>query len=201
MQNTSLARKAGIIGMIGAVLWIISVVMQYGFGMGEGNPLHNALHEVIALTALISINVGFLGLIWGGAFRGWFGTLAVGVHVLAYTLIVLAGIAALLLGDAAGPLLLLFPIGGALEGVAQMLIAVAALATARWEGWQRWMPLLYSIYGILAVGLPLVLGVTPDGPGMSIEIGQGVWWFLVALAVYTAQAQVAAPQPSAVGQV
>ena len=53
----------------------------------------------------------------------------------------------------------------------------------------------------LAVGLPLVLGVTPDGPGMSIEIGQGVWWFLVALAVYTAQAQVAAPQPSAVGQV
>jgi hypothetical protein len=73
------------------------------------------------------------------------------------------------------------------------------LVTARWRDWQRWIPLLYSIYGILAVGLPRVLGVTPDGPGMEIEIGQGVCWFLVALAVYTAQARITAPQ-AAVGQ-
>lgn len=201
MQHTSLAHKAGVIGMTGAVLWIISVVMQHGFGVGpSGGPL-DVVHEVIALAALTAVNIGFLGSIWGGAFRGRFGTYAVGVHVVAYILIVLGGIAGLLLGDAAGPLFLLFPIGGALQGPSQLMLAVAVLGTARWDGWQRWIPLLYSIYGIFGVGLPMVLGVTPDGPGMSIEIGQGVCWFLVALAVYTAQAKAAVPQPSAVGQV
>jgi len=201
MHNPSLARKAGVIGMVGGVLWIVSLIMQHGFGAGLNSSSLYVVHEVIALTALISMNVGFLGLIWGGAFRRRFGTFAVGVHVLAYTLIVLGGIAALVLGDAAGPLFLLFPIGGALEGVGQMLIVIAVLATARWEGWQRWIPLFYSIYQLLAVGLPLVLGATPDGPGFSVQIGTGVWWFLVALAVYTAQARAATPQPVTLGNV
>jgi hypothetical protein len=200
MQSSSLARKAGIIGMVGGVSWIVSIIMEHGFGVGPSSGPLYVVDVVLSLIGLIGSNIGFLGLIWGGAFRGRFGALAVGVHLLGYALIVVGGIAGLLLGDAAGPLFLLFPIGGALEGPAQLMLAVAVLATARWEGWQRWIPLLYSIYGILAVGLPRVLGVTPDGPGMSIEIGQGVCWFLVALAVYTAQARTTAPQAAAAGQ-
>jgi hypothetical protein len=201
MRNSSLARTAGIIGMVGGALWIISVVMQDGFGVGSSSGALAVVAEISALLALASMNIGFLGLIWGGAFRGRLGTFAVALHVLAHTLIVVGGVAGLLLGDAAGPLFLVFPIGGALQGPSQLLIAVAVLATARWDGWQCWIPLFYSIYAVLAVGLPFVFGVTPDGPGMSIEIGQGVWWFLVGLAVYTAQARAAAPHPSVVGQV
>lgn len=201
MHNPSLARKAGIIGMVGSVSWIVSIIMEKGFGVGPSSGPLNVVDVVLSMMGLIGSNIGFLGLIWGGAFRGRFGAFAVGVHVLAYALIVVGGIAGLLLGDAAGPLFILFPIGGALQGPSQMMLAVAVLATARWEGWQRWIPLLYSIYGILGVGLPMVLGLTPDGPGMDIEIGQGVCWFLVGLAVYTAQSRAAAPQPSAVGQI
>lgn len=201
MRNSSLARTAGMIGMVGGVLWIVSVILQDGFGVGGNSGALALVAEVSALLGLTSMNIGFLGLIWGGAFRGRFGTFAVALHVLAYSLIVVGGIAALVLGEAAGPLLLVFPIGGALQGPSQLLIAVAAIATARWTAWQRWIPLFYSVYAVLAVGLPFVFGVTPDGPGMSIEIGQGVWWFLVGLAVYTAQARAAAPQHSVVGQV
>ncbi len=201
MRNPSLARIAGIIGMVGGALWIISVIMHDGFGVGPSSGALAVVSEVVALLGLAGSNIGFLGLIWGGAFRGRFGTFAVAMHVLAYLLIVVGGIAGLLLGDAAGPLLLVFPIGGALQGPSQLLIAVAVLTTARWDGWQRWMPLLYSIYAVLGIGLPFVLGVTPDGPGMSLEIGQGVGWFLVALAVYTVHAPAAAPHPSAVGHV
>jgi hypothetical protein len=110
---------------------------------------------------------------------------------------VLGGIAQLLLGDAAGPLLLLFTIGGALEGVAHVLIPVALLVTGRWTSWQRWIPLLYGLFAILAVDLPMALGVASDGPGMSIEVGLGLWWFLVGLAVYASQSTMAAPQAAA----
>ena len=33
MQSTSSARRAGIVGMLGAVLWGISVIMQNGLGI------------------------------------------------------------------------------------------------------------------------------------------------------------------------
>jgi hypothetical protein len=202
MQNASLARKAGIVGMVSAVLWIISIIMQSSLGLSgpESGSLW-VVNELISLTALIGMIIGFLGLIWGGAFRGRFGTITIGVHVLGYTLIVLGGIAGLFLGDSDSPLFLLYPIGAALTVIAAVLIAVAVLTSARWAGWQRWIPLLYSIYQLLLVELPMVLGVTPDGPGSSVEIGLGVSWFLVALAVYTAQTRAVAPQPSAVGQV
>ena len=75
-----------------------------------------------------------------------------------------------------------------------MLLIVAVLADARWDGWQRWIPLCYGVYELLAVGLPMLVGATPEGPGFSVEIGTKVWWFLVGLAVYTASAQAAPTQ-------
>jgi hypothetical protein len=202
MQNPSVARKAGIVGMAGAVLWIISIIVQSSVGLsGSESGSLWVVNELISLTAQIGMIIGFLGLIWGGAFGGRFGTIAVGAHVLGYTLIVLGGIAGLLLGDSESPLFLLYLIGAVLAGVAAVLMAVAVLTTARWAGWQRWIPLLYGIYYLLIVELPMMLGVTPDGPGISVLIGMGVSWFLVALAVYTAQGRAVVPQPSAIGQV
>jgi len=66
MQNPSLARKMGIVGIIGAVLWVIAVLMQHSLNRYEldGSAL-NIAHEFIFLTALVG--VGFLGLIPGGA--------------------------------------------------------------------------------------------------------------------------------------
>lgn len=199
MLNSSYARIAGAIGMAGAALSLVIGIVLRSLGLDElsSGPFWVA-SELAAFTALAAINIGFLGLIWGGAFRGRFGTFAVLTHVAAYTLIVLGGVVVLLLNGADSPLYLLFPIGGALEGIAAMLLIVAVLTTARWQGWQRWIPLLYGVYELLAVGLPIVLGATPNGPSFSVEIGTSVWWFLVGLAVYTMAAQTAAPRASAV---
>lgn len=202
MQNTSLARKAGIIGMVGAVLWIISVIMQNSLGLfGPESGLLWIVHELMALMALTGMIIGFLGLIWGGAFSGRFGMIAVVIHALAYSLIVLGGVLALLIGDSESPLFLLFPIGSLLQGIGAILIGIAVIATGRWQGRRRWMPLIYSVYHILGISLPLLLGIFPDGPGMIREIFWGVSWFLVPLAVYTTPIEGVTSQSPAIGQV
>ena len=105
MLNQSRARIAGLIGMAGAVVLIVFGVVVRSLGLEQlsNGPLW-VVHELVVLTAMTAVNIGFLGLIWGGAFRGRFGTYAVLTHVLAYALIVLGGIAALLLCGADSPL-------------------------------------------------------------------------------------------------
>lgn len=200
MSTASRARTAGMIGIISAAITILKGIVEQSLGLGSDGSALGVIGEVVNLAMIIGINIGFLGLIWGGAFRGRLGTFAVAAHVLAYALIVLGGIAALILGEAAGPLFLLFPIGGALSGLASLLLIVAVLAEGRWDGWQRWIPLCYGVYQILAVGLPMLMGVTPDGPSFSVELGTSIWWLLVGLAVYTAQGSVVS-QHSAVSAV
>lgn len=202
MQNTSLARKAGIIGMVGAALWIISVIMQNSLGLiyPESVPLF-IVHELMALISLTGMIIGFLGLIWGGAFSGRLGIIAVVTHALGYGLIVLGGVLALLIGDSESPLFLVFPIGSLFQGIAAILIAIAVITTGRSQGWRRWMPLIYSIYHIVGISLPLLLGFLPDGPGMTREIFWGVSWFLVALAVYLTSFEDVPSQSPVIGQV
>ncbi len=201
MKNMALARKAGMVGMVGAVLWIVSVVMQYGLGIsGPGSGPAWIAHEFLAFAGLIGSIVAYLGLIWGGAFRGRFGTIAVGVYALAYALIVLGGIALLFLGDSESPIFLLFPIGGLLEDIAAILIVIAVIAFGLWNGWQRWMPLVDSGFHLLFITLPMLVGLMSDGPGGTIEFFRGISWFLLALAVYTAQAKPVSTTPSPVAQ-
>lgn len=57
------------------------------------------------------------------------------------------------------------------------------------------MPLVAAVVNILTMGLPTLLGVTPDGPGMSPELLNGVMWFGIGLAVFSASQQ-AAPVPT-----
>jgi hypothetical protein len=201
METTSFARKAGIIGIVGAVLWIISVILQNGLGVsGPESGFLWVVHELIAIAALIGMMIGFLGLLWGGAFRGPLGTVAVSVHVLAYVLIVLGTILTLLMGNVESPLFVLFPIGGFLETAGALLLGIAALVSGRWTGWQHWMPLLYSLFYLFGIGVPMIAGLTSNGPGMAMEISQGIAWLLVALAVYTAESGAGARHSSVVNQ-
>jgi hypothetical protein len=202
MERTSVTRGPGVAGMAGAVLWVVSVIMQHGLGIAgpDRGPLW-VVHELVAQAALVGMVIGFAGLIWGGAFQGRLGAVGVGLYALGYALIVAASLLALALptGTPESPVFLLFPIGGLLSDVGVVLIGSAVLGAGRWNGWQRWMPLLAAAYHILAIALPFFLGVTPDGPGALAALCWGVSWFLVSLAVYTAPAGVVALRRSAVG--
>ena len=185
MQNPSLARKAGIVGIIGAILWVIAVIMQYSFNLSE--PDGSALwlvHQLIAMTALAGVAVGFLGLIPGGAVANTFGKTAVILYAVSRGLIILGGLANLFLQGQDSPIFLVFPIGGTLGDIAALLIGIAVVTAKRWTGWQRWMPLAHFLVTFFGINLPMALGAT-NGPGMVGELVQGVMWLGVSLAVFT----------------
>jgi hypothetical protein len=196
MQNTSLARKAGTVGIAAAILWIASVIMQYSLGLfGPDSGTLWIPHQVIALTALLGMVIGFLGLVWGGAVQSRFGKMAVYLYATGWALIIIAGLAGLLLQSEDSPIFILYPIGGVLSDIGALLTGIAVLIAKRWTGWQRYMPLVDFLVIFFGVNLPGFLGAT-DGPGMIGELVMGACWFGVALAVYTSQTKDVAAQPS-----
>lgn len=200
MVNRSRGRKAGIVGMVGALLWAVGTIMQNWFGLwGEGSGLLYTVHQLLAFTALTCMIIGFLGLIWGGAVVGRFGKTAVYLYAAAYGLIILAGLVGLISQTQDSPIFILYPIGGLLSTLSALLISVAVLRAKRWQGWQLWMPLASFLIIFLAVDLPLFLGVT-DGPGLVGELIMAACWFGVGLAVFTkggVETAVPVPTPAA----
>lgn len=201
MQNTSLARKAGMVGMAGAVLWMIGVIMQYSLGLfGPDSGALWVVHELIAFVALAGMITGFLGLIWGGAVESRFGKTAVYLYAISWGLIIIAGLVGLLPQTADSPIFILYPIGGMLSDVGALLTGIAVIMAKRWAGWQRFMPLVNFLVIFFGVNLPMFAGAN-DGPGLIGELVMGVCWLGVALAVYTSQSRAVTPQRFSIGQV
>ncbi len=187
MENKSRAQTAAIVGMVGAGLWMISVIMQNVFGLfGPGSGPLYPIHQLLAFAALGCIIVGFLGLVWGDAVQSRFGRTAVYLHMLSWALIIFTGLVALLIQTEDSPIFLLYPLAGILSDLSGLLIGIAALIAKNWSGWQRYMPLVYFLVVFFGVNLPSFLGVT-DGPGMIGEFIMGACWFGLSLAVYTAR--------------
>ena len=188
MNNAIRAQQAAAAGMAGALLWLLSVLMQTLFGLETGastGPLYLA-HQAVAFLAMGLIGYGYLGIAWGGGVVNRFGRVSTALVGLGYGLVIAGGILALILGNGAdSPLFLLFPLGGLLTALGVLFSGIAVARAGSWRGWQRWVPLLYAAFLWLAVEIPLVAGLT-DGPGMWGELGMGVGLFLVALGTSTA---------------
>jgi len=183
MQSTSLARNAGLVGMAAALLWCASTVIEHSFGLfppGHG-PFFVANQLMFAVSQL-GTTIGILGLLWAGAVRGRFGKIAVGLFALAYAILVVANVVALVTSN---PNLFLYPIGGLLSLLAAILTGIAVAVEKRWSGWQRFMPLVHAAYVLLALYLPLFAGI--GGPSLLTELGWGVSLFLLGLAVTTSE--------------
>ncbi|MCP4416907.1 MAG: hypothetical protein GY805_09815 [Chloroflexi bacterium] len=103
-------------------------------------------------------------------------------------MIILGGLVALIFQTEDSPIFILFPIGALLNTVGSLLIGIAVIRAKQWSGWQRFMPLFSFLAIFVAVELPFITGAT-DGAGMVGELIQGVCWFGVGLAVYTASGE------------
>ena len=188
MTNNHRVQLAGTVGMAGAVLWIISIVLEYSLGLQPpGSGVLFVTNQFLAFVALAATSLGFVGLVWGGALQGRLGKIAVTLYVLAYTLIIMGGILALFITSEDSPIFLLFPIGGLLSTVGVVLTGILVVIQAHWSGWQRFMPLINAAYVFFAIDLPFALSDTPEGPGMVRELIWGVSLFFVGLAVFTSQ--------------
>jgi hypothetical protein len=173
--------------------------MEYSLGLfTHDGSLLDVTCSLLSLAGMSCSMAGFLGLLWGQAFRGRLGPVGIIMYILGWGLILIGGLALLVMEPAESPLFLVFPIGGNLHDFGYLFIGIATVTSGRWSGWQRWMPLVGAVVNLLTMSLPMLLGVTPDGPGMIPELLMGAMWFGVGLAVFSASRQaVPAPAPYA----
>jgi len=182
-------QRAGTIGMTGAVLWIVAILMEYGLGLQPpgGSGLLYIANRIMFWLAQAGLSIGLVGLLWGGALSGRPGQMAVSVSVLGYALIIIGGILALVIGNR-NPLQ---PIGGLLSLIGVVFTGLRVALEKRWSGWQCFMPFIHGAYLLLSTLLLVFFtDVSANGKGPLIMVSEIIWgvsWFLVGLAVYTAQ--------------
>ena len=173
-------------GLAGGILWLLTLIAEYSLGLqpptGEG-PLY-VINQLLAFLALLGIALGYLGIRAAGGVKGKMGSVGVWMTAIGYFLIVLAGIFALVLRSDDSPIFLLFPLGGLLMDLGVLLTGIAVVKTAEWTSWRRWMPLIYAAYLWLAIEIPFILEVFPDGPGFILETPQALGLIGVGLATW-----------------
>lgn len=174
-----------IAGMAGAVIFILNLVIEYRFDLfppGSG-PLYVA-NQLGFFAGMIGLLIMLVGL-WRAraAGDGWFGRLALGLFITAWSLLILGGFISLFTGNSDS---FLQPIGGLGGLLGALLTGIAVVFARRWTGWQRFAPLAQGLF------MPSVMIIRGGfEPTFVIEV---VWmglWFLTSLALYTAR-----PQPA-----
>ena len=184
MKSEIFNRNLGSIGMAGALLWILSLILEYSLGLqppaGEG--LLYTANQLLAFIALVCVAVGYFGIKSSGGVITRFGNISVWLFFVGYFLIVLGGIFALALKADDSPIFILLPIGGLLMALGAIFTGFSVMKANAWLGWRRFMPLIYAAYLWLAIMIPNIIGFYSDGPGFVPELFQGIGLLLVGLA-------------------
>ena len=184
MKSEIFNRNLGSIGMAGALLWILSLILEYSLGLqppaGEG--LLYTANQLLAFIALVYVAVGYFGIKSNGGVITRFGFISIWLFSVGYFLIVLGGIFALVLKTDDSPIFILLPLGGLLMALGAIFTGFSVTRANTWLGWRRYMPLIYAAYLWLAIMIPNIVGFYSDGPGFVPELFQGIGLFLVGLA-------------------
>jgi hypothetical protein len=181
MNTKNRVQVSGIVGMVAAVLMTIALfaIDQYGLQPpGDGSFLYFA-GNIVALIASAGYVIMLVGL-WRSkaAGEGIFGKMSLGIFIAGMVLLVIGQAVELLsitsdLFVVAGGLLLL--LGGLLTGI-------AVVTARRWDGWQRFAPLLQGLYFLILLVPTLISGQS------FAQLGEFLWqvtWFITSLALYT----------------
>jgi hypothetical protein len=110
---------------------------------------------------------------------GIFGKIALGIFIAALVALPIAWLAQLWKKD---PNLFLYPVGGIFQLLGGLLTGIAIVTAKRWNGWQRFTPLLQGQFYLILFIL-LVVG-NSQNPSPA---GEGLWqvtWFLTSLALF-----------------
>ncbi len=191
MRSKSQGQIAGLVGMASAILWIIGLIIEYRFGLqppGNGSSLYY-LDQTLFFIALFGYLVALIGLFQSrAAGEGAFGKISLGIFIAALVALLVANVVQVLTRN---PNFFLYPIGGLLQLLGGLLTGIAVVVARRWDGWQRFAPLIQSIYYLIL----LVIMVAFNKPSF---LGEALWqltWFLTSLALYTKTRRVAVREP------
>jgi hypothetical protein len=167
--------------LIGAgLLWALAILIEYRFSLKP--PNHGTLYAIdqgMFFVAQLGYVTGITGLMWArAAGDGWFGKAALGLFAFGWIVLVVAQPLAWLTRNNNLPL---FPLGGLAAMLGGLLAGVAVVVARRWTGWQRFSVLIYSLYYLLALLLPLL--IANHGPTFVTEFLWGLAWLPVGMAL------------------
>jgi len=184
-MNNNRIKTLGAVGMASAVLWLIALTIEYKFQLfppGDGSALY-IVNQVMFLTA----TAGYLFMLTGfwqskAVGEGRFGKISLGIFITA--------ISALLIGQILGTIGLissdlssyLLPIGGILQLFGGLLTGIAVITAKKWNGWQRFAPMLQGSYYLFLFILLAAFNQEPT------QLTEGIWqatWFISSLALFT----------------
>jgi hypothetical protein len=190
MNSGNQIRVSSTIGMASAVLWLIALSIEYRYGLqppGNGSVLYYA-DQALFFTALAGYLIMLLGLRKSKAAGvSILGKTSVGIFIAALIALLIAQVVQLLTKN---PDFFLYPVGGILQLLGGLLTGIAVLVAKRWDGWQRYAPLLQGLYYLMLFVL-LIVG-TNGGP---TKLGEALWqvtWFITSLALFTTSSEAAA---------
>src|SRR5690242_2572435 len=100
MQGTHRVRTGGLLGIVGGLLWFISVLVQHGLALQTPGTPGFVAHQLVVMVAFLGMLGGILGLRWSGAAgSGWFAAIATGIYVAGMVGFVLATITNVITGN------------------------------------------------------------------------------------------------------
>jgi hypothetical protein len=183
MNAKDQTRIFSIIGMASAGLWLIALFIEYHYGLqppGNDSLIYH-VDQVMFFIALAGYLIMLLGL-WKSKATGdgIFGKIALGIFIAALVSLLIAWLAQLWKKD---PNFFLYPVGGILQLLGGLLTGIAVVTAKRWNGWQKYAPLLQGLYYLI---LLFVFSVSSNQS--PTPIGEALWqvtWFITSLALFT----------------
>ena len=182
MASKNQLRTASIIGMGSALLWLIALFIEYANGLqppGNGSFLYYG-DQILFFIALAGYLVLLLGM-WRAkvAGEGVFGKISLGIFITGLVSLLIAAVVQWLTNN---PDFLLFPLGGIFQLLGGLLVGIAVATARRWDGWERFAPLLQGLYYLIVLFLPIV--ISNQAPTQLRESLWQVTWFITSLAFF-----------------
>ena len=193
MESNRFVHSAGL-GLIVGSLIGVGIGVKEAFAPTPFGTLENVVMQGIVIVANTLTLVGVLGLGRSGAAgEGGLAKLGLGLAVLASVLFLPFEVLVAVNLELGGMLL---GLSALVQGLGLLLAGVAVLRTGRWQGWQRFTPLLCGLYTFLVL-IP-ALALSPEGYNAWALAGWQIPFLLLGVAL--AQQGVAPEQRVAAGR-
>jgi hypothetical protein len=183
--------RAGWALVVAGALFTVGALVQFRFGLFDHSAGAGYLAHQTAAMVAVALIVAALWLLGRArvAGDGRFGRTVLVLFAAGWVLILAGGLSNLVGGGGVGPLatvgVVLPAVGGSLNTVTGLLVGIAVARAGRLEGWRRWSVLVYALYYLAVVWLPVVFTGRP--PAMMPEVGWGLAWLFVGVAAVTGQ--------------
>ena len=183
MFHRNRSQVAGSLGMFGALLFFVGLLIEYRYGLfppGSGRLfVINQMMFFVAMGCILLMLWGMRQARAGG--NGRFARITLTIFPIGWAALLLGGIVSLLTGNADN---LFFPLGGLTVMVFGLLAGIVVALGKNWRGWSRFAPLLQGVYYLLVM---MILPPILTGSNEPTFLTESLWmltWFLMGLAMF-----------------